>query len=256
MTQLYWVALKSIWIKEINRFSRIWIQTLVPPAITMTLYFIIFGSLIGSRVGEMHGFDYMQFIVPGLIMMAVITNAYANVAASFFSAKFQRNIEELLVAPVPTHIVIIGYVGGGVARGVCVGVLVTAVSLFFIPLHVHAWWVVVVTLLLTAVLFSLAGLLNAVFAKTFDYISLIPTFVLTPLTYLGGVFYSLTLLPPFWQVVSKLNPVVYMISGFRFGFLGIHDVPLAFTMTVLLAFILVFYVFAWWLIQRGRGLRS
>ncbi|MGK2888873.1 MAG: ABC transporter permease, partial [Candidatus Malihini olakiniferum] len=181
---------------------------------------------------------------------------YANVAASFFSAKFQRNIEELLVAPIPTYIVIAGYVGGGVARGVCVGVLVTAVSLFFVPLHVHAWWVVVVTLLLTAVLFSLVGLLNAVFAKTFDYISLIPTFVLTPLTYLGGVFYSLTLLPPFWQVVSKLNPVVYMISGFRFGFLGIQDVPLAFTITVLLAFILVFYVLVWWLIERGRGLRS
>ncbi|MGL9720082.1 ABC transporter permease [Symbiopectobacterium sp.] len=256
MTQLYWVALKSIWTKEINRFSRIWIQTLVPPVITMTLYFIIFGSLIGSRIGEMHGFDYMQFIVPGLIMMSVITNAYANVTASFFSAKFQRNIEELLVAPVPTHIIIAGYVGGGVARGVCVGVLVTAVSLFFVPLHVHAWWVVVATLLLTAVLFSLAGLLNAVFAKTFDDISLIPTFVLTPLTYLGGVFYSLTLLPPFWQAVSKLNPVVYMISGFRYGFLGIQDVPLAFTMTVLLVFILVFYVLAWWLIERGRGLRS
>ncbi|MFB6434545.1 MAG: ABC transporter permease [Candidatus Malihini olakiniferum] len=256
MMKLYWIALKSIWTKEINRFSRIWIQTLVPPVITMTLYFIIFGSLIGSHIGEMHGFDYMQFIVPGLIMMAVITNAYANVAASFFSAKFQRNIEELLVAPVPTHIVIAGYVGGGVARGVCVGVLVTAVSLFFVPLHVHAWWVVVVTLLLTSVLFSLAGLLNAVFAKTFDYISLIPTFVLTPLTYLGGVFYSLTLLPSFWQVVSKLNPVVYMISGFRFGFLGIQDVPLALTMTVLLAFILVFYVLAWWLIERGSGLRS
>lgn len=256
MTQLYWVALKSIWTKEINRFSRIWIQTLVPPVITMTLYFIIFGSLIGSPIGEMHGFDYMQFIVPGLIMMSVINNAYANVAASFFSAKFQRNIEELLVAPVPTHIIIVGYVGGGVARGVCVGVLVTAVSLFFVPLHVHAWWVVVATLLLTAVLFSLAGLLNAVFAKTFDDISLIPTFVLTPLTYLGGVFYSLTLLPPFWQAVSKLNPVVYMISGFRYGFLGIQDVPLAFTMAVLLVFILVFYVLAWWLIERGHGLRS
>ncbi|MBG6243774.1 ABC transporter permease [Candidatus Symbiopectobacterium sp. 'North America'] len=256
MTQLYWVALKSIWTKEINRFSRIWIQTLVPPVITMTLYFIIFGSLIGSRIGEMHGFDYMQFIVPGLIMMSVITNAYANVAASFFSAKFQRNIEELLVAPVPTHIIIAGYMGGGVARGVCVGVLVTAVSLFFVPLYVHAWWVVVATLLLTAVLFSLAGLLNAVFAKTFDDISLIPTFVLTPLTYLGGVFYSLTLLPPFWQAVSKLNPVVYMISGFRYGFLGIQDVPLAFTMAVLLVFILVFYVLAWWLIERGRGLLS
>lgn len=222
----------------------------------MSLYFVIFGNLVGSRIGEMNGFSYMQFIVPGLIMMSVITNAYANVASSFFSAKFQRNIEELLVAPVPTHIIIAGYVGGGMARGICVGVLVTAVSLFFVPLHVHAWWMVVVTLLLTSMLFSLAGLINAVFAKTFDDISLIPTFVLTPLTYLGGVFYSLSLLSPFWQAVSKLNPVVYMISGFRFGFLGIHDVPLALTLAVLLAFIVVFYGLSWWLIERGRGLRS
>lgn len=254
--QLYWVALQSIWMKEINRFGRIWVQTLLPPVITMTLYFIIFGNLIGSRIGEMHGFDYMQFIVPGLIMMSVITNSYANVASSFFSAKFQRNIEELLVAPVPTHVVIVGYVGGGVARGVCVGILVTVVSLFFVPLQVHAWWIIVLTLLLTAVLFSLAGLLNAVFAKTFDDISLVPTFVLTPLTYLGGVFYSLTLLPPFWQAVSKLNPVVYMISGFRYGFLGTHDVPLIFTMAVLVGFIVAFYLLAWWLIERGRGLRT
>ncbi|GKW09668.1 MULTISPECIES: ABC transporter permease [Pectobacterium] len=256
MMHLYWVALQSIWVKEVTRFGRIWIQTLVPPVITMTLYFIIFGNLIGSRIGDMHGFTYMQFIVPGLIMMAVITNAYANVASSFFSAKFQRNIEELLVAPVPTHVIIAGYVGGGIARGLCVGVLVTAVSLFFVPLQVHAWWIIVLTLLLTATLFSLAGLLNAVFAKTFDDISLIPTFVLTPLTYLGGVFYSLTLLPPFWQAVSKLNPVVYMISGFRYGFLGIQDVPLLFTMSVLIAFIVAFYLLVWWLIERGRGLRT
>ncbi|MGE9553516.1 ABC transporter permease [Erwinia amylovora] len=256
MTHLYWVALKSIWGKEVNRFARIWIQTLVPPVITMTLYFIIFGNLIGSRIGDMHGFTYMQFIVPGLIMMAVITNAYANVASSFFSSKFQRNIEELLVAPVPTHVIIAGYVGGGVARGICVGVLVTAISLFFVPFHVHSWLMVGVTLLLTAILFSLAGLLNAVFARTFDDISLIPTFVLTPLTYLGGVFYSLTLLPPVWQMISKLNPIVYMISGFRYGFLGISDVPLVFTLAVLLAFIVVFYLMVWALIQRGRGLRT
>jgi len=256
MTHLYWVALKSIWSKEIHRFARIWIQTLVPPVITMTLYFIIFGNLIGSRIGEMHGFTYMQFIVPGLIMMAVITNAYSNVASSFFSAKFQRNIEELLVAPVPTHVVIAGYVGGGVARGICVGVLVTLISLFFVPLHIHSWLMIAVTLLLTAILFSLAGLLNAVFAKSFDDISLIPTFVLTPLTYLGGVFYSLTLLPPFWQLVSKINPIVYMVSGFRYGFLGISDVSVAWTLIVLVAFIVVFYGLVWYLIERGRGLRS
>ncbi|AXW85617.1 ABC transporter permease [Lonsdalea britannica] len=256
MSRLYWVALQSIWTKEVNRFARIWVQTLVPPVITMTLYFIIFGNLIGARIGEMHGFTYMQFIVPGLIMMSVITNAYANVASSFFSAKFQRNIEELLVAPVPTHIIIAGYIGGGMARGICVGILVTAVSLFFVPLQVHAWWMIVVTLLLTAILFSLAGLLNAVYAKTFDDISLIPTFVLTPLTYLGGVFYSLTLLPPFWQSVSQLNPIVYMISGFRYGFLGINDVSLTLTLGVLVIFIVAFYAVAWWLIEQGRGLRG
>lgn len=188
-------------------------------------------------------------------MMAVITNAYANVASSFFSAKFQRNIEELLVAPVPTHVIIAGYVGGGVARGLCVGIPVTAVSLFFVPFGFTRLFVAL-TLLLTAVLFSLAGLLNAVFAKTFDDISLIPTFVLTPLTYLGGVFYSLTLLPPFWQGLSHLNPIVYMISGFRFGFLGINDVPLATTFAVLVVFIVAFYLLCWSLIQRGRGLRS
>lgn len=256
MTHLYWVALKSIWEKEINRFARIWVQTLLPPVITMTLYFIIFGNLIGSRIGDMHGISYMQFIVPGLIMMAVITNAYANVSSSFFSAKFQRNIEELLVAPVPAHIIIAGYVGGGVARGICVGALVTLISLLFVPFHVHSWPMVAVTLLMTAILFSLAGLLNGVFARTFDDISLVPTFVLTPLTYLGGVFYSLTLLPPFWQMVSKLNPVVYMISGFRYGFLGISDVSLVFTLTVLSVFILVLYLLVWVLIERGRGLRT
>lgn len=256
MIRLYWVALKSIWIKEVTRFGRIWVQTLVPPVITMTLYFIIFGNLIGARIGDMQGVDYMQFIVPGLIMMSVITNSYSNVASSFFGAKYQHSIEELLVAPVPTHIVIIGFVGGGVARGICVGVLVTLISLFFVPLEIHSWWVIAVTLLLTAVLFSLGGLVNAIFAESFDDISIVPTFVLTPLTYLGGVFYSLTLLPPVWQVVSKINPIVYMISGFRFGFLGITDVPLITTVAVLVVFIIAFYLLCWSLIQRGRGLRS
>lgn len=256
MIRLYWVALQSIWIKEITRFARIWVQTLVPPVITMTLYFIIFGNLIGSRIGDMGGFNYMQFIVPGLIMMSVITNSYSNVVSSFFSAKFQHNIEELLVAPVPTHIIIIGYVGGGVARGLGVGILVTIVSLLFVPLQIHSWIVIVLTLLMTTVLFSLAGLLNAIFARTFDDISIVPTFVLTPLTYLGGVFYSITLLPEVWQMVSKLNPIVYMISGFRYGFLGITDVSLTLTFAVLTLFITVFYILVWRLIEKGRGLRS
>nr|WP_314263317.1 ABC transporter permease [uncultured Moellerella sp.] len=256
MIALYWVALKTIWIREITRFTRIWPQTLLPPVITMSLYFIIFGNLIGSRIGEMGGFDYMQFIVPGLIMMSVITNSYSNVCSSFFGSKFQKNIEELLVAPVPTHVIIAGFVGGGVARGVLVGILVTLISLFFVPLHVHSWTMIVITLLLTAVVFSLAGLLNAIYAKSFDDISIVPTFVLTPLTYLGGVFYSLTLLPPFWLAVSKLNPIVYMISGFRYGFLGIADVSLIVTLGVLVAFLIVFYILTWYLIEKGRGLRS
>lgn len=256
MTHLYWVALKSIWAKEINRFMRIWVQTLVPPVITMTLYFIIFGNLIGSRIGEMHGFTYMQFIVPGLIMMAVITNAYANVASSFFSAKFQRNIEELLVAPVPTHVIIAGYVGGGVARGLCVGILVTAISLFFVPFQVHSWLFVALTLLLTAILFSLAGLLNAVFAKTFDDISLIPTFVLTPLTYLGGVFYSINLLPPFWQTVSLANPILHMVNAFRYGILGVSDIRIGVAIGFMLLATAVLYLGCVRLLVSGRGMRQ
>ncbi|HAS8350019.1 ABC transporter permease [Morganella morganii] len=256
MMSLYWVALKTIWRKEITRFMRIWIQTLIPPVITMSLYFIIFGNLIGNRIGEMGGVGYMQFIVPGLIMMSVITNSYANVSSSFFGAKFQKSIEELLVAPVPTHVIIAGFVGGGVARGVLVGILVTLVSLFFVPLQIHSWFMIIATLLMTSILFSLAGLLNALFAKSFDDISIIPTFVLTPLTYLGGVFYSLTLLPAFWQAVSKLNPIVYMISGFRYGFLGISDVSLTTTLGVLSLFIAVFYILTWRLIEKGRGLRT
>lgn len=256
MMSLYWVALKTIWRKEITRFMRIWIQTLIPPVITMSLYFIIFGNLIGNRIGEMGGVGYMQFIVPGLIMMSVITNSYANVSSSFFGAKFQKSIEELLVAPVPTHVIIAGFVGGGVARGVLVGILVTLVSLFFVPLQIHSWFMIITTLLMTSVLFSLAGLLNALFAKSFDDISIIPTFVLTPLTYLGGVFYSLTLLPAFWQGVSKLNPIVYMISGFRYGFLGISDVSLTTTLGVLSLFIAAFYLLTWRLIEKGRGLRT
>lgn len=256
MNSLYWIALKSIWRKEVTRFLRIWIQTLIPPVITMSLYFIIFGNLIGSRVGDMGGFSYMAFIVPGLIMMSVITNSYTNVCSSFFSAKFQRNIEELLVAPVPTHIIICGYVGGGVMRGILTGVLVTIVSLFFVSYQVYSWFFVIFTLLLTSILFSLAGLLNAVYAKTFDDISIIPTFVLTPLTYLGGVFYSITMLPTFWQWVSKLNPIVYMINGFRYGFLGVSDVSLLITFSMLFLFVIVLYAMVWRLIEKGKGLRS
>ena len=252
---VYWIAFKSILIKEITRFARIWVQTLVPPAITMTLYFVIFGNLIGSRIGSMHGVSYMAFIVPGLIMMSVITNSYANVASSFYSAKFQRNLEEMLIAPVPNYVIILGFVSGGVARGLCVGAIVTAVSLFFVPLQVHDPLSVVVTLILTATLFSLGGLINAIFSRSFDDISIIPTFVLTPLTYLGGVFYSIELLPPFWQTLSQGNPILYMVNAFRYGFLGVSDVSLWLAYGLIVLCIVLLYGTAWNLIRRGTGIR-
>lgn len=256
MNSRYLIALQSILTKEITRFMRIWVQTLVPPAITMSLYFVIFGSLIGSRIGDMNGFSYMEFIVPGLIMMSVITNSYANVASSFFSAKFQRNVEELLVAPVPNYIIVLGYVGGGMARGILVGLIVTVLSLFFVTISIHNLAIIMLTVLLTSMLFALGGLINAVYAKTFDDISIIPTFVLTPLTYLGGVFYSLTLLPGFWQQLAQLNPIVYMVNAFRFGFLGYTDVNLWLALVVVLSFILVLFSYAMYLINKGIGLRS
>ena len=256
MSNLYLTDLQSMAAKETNRYLRIWVQTLVPPVITTSLYFVIFGNLIGGRIGDMAGFSYMEFIVPGLIMMSAITSSYANVSSSFFSQKFQKNIEEILVAPVPTHIIIWGFVAGGVGRSVLVGTLVTIISLFFVPLHVYSWVIVVVTLLMTAILFSLAGLLNGIFAQSFDDVSIVPTFVLQPLTYLGGVFYAISMLPPFWQGVSKINPIVYMISGFRYGFLGVMDVSIVVSLSILVLFIVVLYSVCWYLIDRGRGLRS
>lgn len=253
---IHFIALKTIWIKECTRFLRIWVQTLVPPAITMTLYFIIFGSLIGSRIGDMGGVSYMEFIVPGLIMMSVITNAYANVASSFFSAKFQRNLEEMLVAPVSNITIILGYVGGGVARAILVALIVTLVSGFFVNLSIQNYGLIALTVLLTASLFAMGGLLNAMYAKTFDDISIIPTFVLTPLTYLGGVFYSISLLPEFWQTVSQFNPIIYMVNGFRYGFIGVSDIAPTKAMMVLLVFNAVFFVLAWWLLKRGTGTRT
>ncbi|KOO05047.1 ABC transporter permease [Vibrio nereis] len=256
MYRIYWTAFRSLLGKEITRFTRIWVQTLVPPAITMTLYFIIFGNLIGSRIGEMNGFSYMEYIVPGLIMMSVITNSYSNVASSFFSAKLQKNIEELLVAPVPNYVIIAGYVMGGVTRGLLVGAIVTCVSLLFVDLQVEHWGIIVATVFMTSVVFALGGLINAVYAKTFDDISIIPTFVLTPLTYLGGVFYSISLLPEFWQGVSKINPIVYMVNAFRYGFLGVSDVGIVTSFGVLGIFVIALYSLAHYLVTRGIGLRS
>ena len=232
--QRHWVAFNTLVIREVRRFLRIWPQTLLPPAITMTLYFIIFGNLIGSRIGEMGGFSYMEYIIPGIIMMAVINNAYANVASSFYSAKFQSHIEELLVAPVPNYLILAGYVAGGTARGLCVGLIVTIVSLFFTQQPIQHLLITISMVLLSAVLFALGGFINAIYARSFDEIAIIPTFILTPLTYLGGVFYSISLLPEFWQNVSLLNPILYMVNAFRFGMLGASDVPISAAFAVIL----------------------
>lgn len=251
-----WVALHTILIREVRRFTRIWVQTLLPPAITMGLYFIIFGSLIGSRIGSMGGFDYMQFVVPGLIMMSVITNAYSNVVSSFFSAKFQRNIEEMLVSPIPNQVILVGFVMGGVARGLAVGAMVTVLSLFFTHLHIQHIGIVISIVFLTAILFSLLGFINAVYAQSFDDISIIPTFVLTPLTYLGGVFYSVSLLPVFWQNISLFNPILYMVNAFRYGMLGVSDINILFSYAIVLVFIIAAYLFSLYLLNSGKGLRS
>ncbi len=235
---------------------RIWIQTILPAAVTTALYFIIFGTLIGERIGEMDGHSYIDFIVPGLILMAVITNSYANVVSSFFSSKFQRHIEELLISPVPNWIIIVGYVGGGVARGIMVGIAVTLVSLFFTDLSIYSYGLTLLVLILTSILFALGGLINAIFAKTFDDISIVPTFVLTPLTYLGGVFYSIKMLPEFWQNVSLGNPILYMVNAFRYGLLGASDIPIGTALVIILLFIIVLGVISHFMLARGVGIKD
>ncbi|GHD47857.1 ABC-2 type transport system permease protein [Marinobacter persicus] len=250
-----WVAFVTIVVREVRRFTRIWAQTLLPPAVTMTLYFIIFGNLIGSRIGEMGGYDYMQFIVPGLIMMAVITNSYGNVVSSFFSMKFQRSIEELLVSPVPNWTILAGYVAGGMARGLSIGLIVTLLSLAFTRLSIHNLPMVVITVFLTSALFSLGGFINAMLATKFDDISIVPTFILTPLTYLGGVFYSIQMLPEFWQGVSMVNPILYMVNGFRYGILGVSDVNPFVSLGMILVFIVLLAAIALRMLARGKGIR-
>ncbi|MFD2190454.1 ABC transporter permease [Pistricoccus aurantiacus] len=250
------IALWTLVTKEVRRFTRIWPQTLLPPSITMTMYFIIFGNLIGSRIGEMDGFDYMDYIVPGLIMMSVITNSYSNVASSFFSNKFQRSVEEMMVSPMPNWVVLSGFVIGGMARGLGVGLIVTLVSLFFTQVRVEHPLLTLAVVTMTAMLFSIGGFINALVANKFDDISIVPIFVLTPLTYLGGVFYSIDLLPNFWQSVSMLNPILYMVNVFRYGFLGVSDIPVVFALIAVAAFILVFYGVALWMLGRGKGIRS
>lgn len=254
--QADWIAFRTLVTKEIKRFVRIWPQTLVPPAISVSLYFLIFGAFIGSRVGTMAGLDYMAFIFPGLVMMSVITNAYSNVAASFYSTKFQRSIEAILVSPTPNWVILAGFVGGGVARGLFVGAIVTFVAAFFVDFRLHDPFVTCGILLLTAVLFSLGGFINAVFADKFDDISIIPAFVLTPLTYLGGVFYSIDLLSPVWRTISYFNPIVYMVSTFRYGFFGQSDgLPVGIAFGAVLVFVVIFWFISLWLLRRGTGLR-
>lgn len=254
--QEQWIAFTTIVVKEIRRFMRIWLQTLLPPAITIALYFIIFGTLIGPRIGEMSGFSYIEFVVPGLIMMSVITNSYSNVVSSFYGTKFQRSVEELLVSPVPNYVILTGYVIGGVARGLTVGLIVTGLSLFFTDLQVSNIPVTIAIVFLTAVLFSLAGFINAVFANSFDDISIVPTFVLTPLTYLGGVFYSINMLPEFWQGVSLANPILYMVNTFRYGLLGVSDINVTWAFTMVIGFCVLLYGYSLYLLNYGTKLRS
>ena len=250
------IALGTIARREVMRILRIWTQTLIPPAITMTLYFLIFGGLIGSRVGSMDGIKYMDFIVPGLVMMSVIQNSYGNISSSFFGAKFGRHVEELLVSPMPNWVILTGYVAGAVLRGIMVGAIVLCIAMLFTRVRVPHPLVMVSSVLLGATIFSLAGFVNAVYAKKFDDIAIVPTFILTPLTYLGGVFYSVKLLPGPAEAATHLNPIFYMVNAFRYGLLGVSDVPIWIAYTLMLAFAVGLATLGLWLLKRGVGLRS
>ncbi len=254
--RLNWIGLKTIVTKEVLRVLRIWVQTIVPPAITMTLYFIIFGNLIGSRIGTMDGFDYMQYIAPGLIMMSVITNSYGNVVSSFFGAKFGRHIEEMIVSPMSNATIIVGHVAGGVIRGCLVGAVVTVIALAFTNLRVEHPFITLSMVLLTSTVFALAGFINAIFARKFDDISIVPTFILTPLTYLGGVFYSISLLPDFWQQVSRGNPILYMVNAFRYGVLGVSDISIQTAYIIVCLFVAGLFTACLLLLNRGVGIRE
>ena len=255
-TRKLWITLTTILYREVGRFFRIWMQTLLPPVITMSIYFVVFGSLLGSRIQSIDGFSYIEFIVPGLVMMSVITNSFSNVASSFFNARFQRSVEELQVAPVPDWILVAGYVGGGMLRGILVGFLVLLVSLAFHSVHFHSLPIVVAFLVLTSMVFALAGFSNALIARRFDDISIVPTFILTPLTYFGGVFYSISLLPPIWRGLSRLNPILYMVNGFRFGFLGTSDIPIWIGLVTLMGLAGALVALNLVMLARGVGLRT
>jgi ABC-2 type transport system permease protein len=252
----YSIAFRTIVVKEIYRFIRIWPQTLLPPAITTALYFLIFGKLIGDRIGTIHGASYMDYIVPGIILMSVISHSYSNVVSSFYSTKFQRNIEELLVAPVPNWVILAGYVGGGIFRGICVGIVVALISLIFADIIVKDPLIAVSVVVMTSTLFALAGFINAVLAESFDDISIIPNFVLTPLSYLGGVFYSVEMLPGIWQDISKGNPILYMINAFRYGMIGVTDIDINVALLMTTGFIIVLTVFSLYLLHKGTGIKN
>jgi ABC-2 type transport system permease protein len=250
------ISLITLLRKEVNRVMRIWVQTIVPPIITMSLYFIIFGNLIGRRIGEMDGFDYIQYIAPGLIMMSVITNSYGNVVSSFFGAKFQRHLEEMLVAPMPTYAIVLGHMGGGMVRGLMVGMVVTVIALVFTRVQVVNVFITVTVVVLTSAVFALAGLINAIFARKFDDISIIPAFVLAPLTYLGGVFYSISLLPPIAQKFSLINPILYMVNAFRYGMLGVSDIGIGRAYLIIIVFAVGLFSLCMLLINKGVGIRE
>mgnify|MGYP001589993523 CR=1 FL=1 len=251
-----WIAYKTIVIKEILRFSRIWVQTIFPPIITTLLYLLIFGGLMGERIGLMQGVDYVRFIVPGIILMTVITNSYANTVASFFLAKFNHSIEEVLVSPTPYWVVLLGYVSGGVARGFAVGTGVFFTVSFFVDFEIYSISITIITFLLTSILFSLAGFINAVFAKSFDDISIVPTFILMPMTYLGGMFYSVEILPEFWQSVSQFNPIYYMVDNFRLGVLGVSTADFMTSFTVLLTMISILVAVSLYLLKKGVNIKT
>lgn len=249
-------AFKTLLFKEVKRFMRIWVQTVLPAAITTGLYFVIFGKMIGSQLADINGYSYMEYIVPGIILMAVINNSYSNVVSSFYSAKFQHHVEEMLVSPMPNYLILLGFVCGGVLRGLIVGLAVMLVSLIFTDPVSFNIAITLIVVVLTAVLFSLAGFLNAVFANSFDDISIIPTFVLTPLTYLGGIFYSIDMLPDFWQHVSRLNPIMYMINAMRYGMLGVSDIDVHYALFMIVLFVCSLFAFSLYLLNKGVGIRS
>ncbi|MBH37221.1 MAG: ABC transporter permease [Gammaproteobacteria bacterium] len=252
-------ALRTLAYANVRRILRIWIQTILPPAITTALYFLIFGSLIGSRIGNMpgyEGFSYIEFMVPGLIMLSVITNSYANVASAFFGTKFQKSIEEIIVSPMPAWVILIGFLTGGIARGAIVGIVVVLTSLFFVEISINNYFLTCFSIIITSLLFSLLGLMNGIYARNFDDVSIVPTFVLTPLIYLGGIFYSINILSPEWQIVSQLNPILYIVNFFRYAMLGQSEIEPMFGFSLIVLFTIIFSGISYYLILKGTGIKE